>query len=287
MKRNRLTFFAVLSLLGASAYLYTRSRGPFFPRMGAADIPPRKLENIIKRTDAALEKNPSDLAALVDRGVAHFHMGPEFYDESHDELSEAWRNGAFDKRVFYYLGVLYENLSIFEEADKQYRRFLNHEPEDREIRMRLARLEFRLGNWEEAIEQYHKLVQKDPKDVTSLINLGLAYQSRYKTESSKKGKDRKSDDELKGLLYQAVANLEGAAALNPELSKGIYLALADAYASSGAWDKAAPAAETELSKHPAENEKEVYSLLAQAYKKLNRKEDLQRVLDLKKKLKIK
>lgn len=287
MKRKRRTLFAVLALLSASVYLYTRSREPFFPRLSATGISPRKLENILKRTDDALEKNPADISALVDRGVAHFHMGPEYYDESHDELSEAWRNGAFDERIFYYLGILYENLSVFEEAEKQYRRFLNHEPEDHEIRLRLARLEFRLGNWEEAIEQYQKLARENPKDVTSVINLGLAYQSRYKTESAKKGKDRKSNGEIGELLNQAVSNLESARALSPELSKGIYLALADAYASSGAWDKAVLAAEAEISKYPGETDKDAYGILAQAYKKLNRKEDLQRILDLKKKLKIK
>jgi len=284
---KKLIFFAVLAFLFASAYFYTRSSPKnFFPRLSASGISPGKLEKILQQTDESLQKNPADLQALVDRGVVHFHMGPEFYDESHDELSEAWRSGAFDTRIFYYLGILYENLSVFEEAQKQYRRFLNHEPQDLEIRLRLARIEFHMKNWQEAIDQYQKLVLENPKDVTSILNLGLAYQFLYKMESSKKGKDRAGNDKIGKLLNQAILNLESARNLNPELPKGISLALAEVYVSSGIWDKAALAAEFEISKYPGESDKIVYNILAQAYKKLNRKEDLQRITALKKKPKL-
>ena len=272
--KNSWIFSVILALLFVFTYFYKRPVEPFFPRLSAAGISPSKLERILQKTEGSLEKEPVDLLALVDRGVAHFHMGPEFYDESHDELSQAWRSGAFDKRIFYYLGILYENLSVFEEAEKQYRRFLNHEPKDLEIRLRLARLKFRLGNWQEAIDQYGKLVKENPNDVTSILNFGLAYQFLYKMESSKKGKYRLSEEKIAELLNQTLLNFESASRLNPELPKGISLALAEAYVSSRAWDKAVRAAETEISKYPGQNDKEAYKILAQSYQNLNLSQDL-------------
>ena len=271
---KRLFLFAVLALILTSAYFYFHSEDPFFPRLGSPPVSTAKLEKILEESALVLEKNPKNLSALVDQGVANFLMGPEHYAESLNALTEAWRGGAFDERIFYYLGILYENLSIFDEAEKQYLRFLNHEPEDREVRLRLARLSFRMGKWRESITQYQKLIDKNPMDVTSLVNLGLACQLRHKTESSEKGKRRKSDAEIANLLDRGIQNLESAAALDPNLPKGIYLALSQMYASKGLWDKALAAAQTELAKYPGEKDKECYAILAQAHEKLDQKENL-------------
>ena len=242
--------------------------------MSGPEIPRSKLERIVEKSLKSIENNPSDLTARVDMGVAHFHMGPEFYDEALNELSDAWAGGAFDERIFYYLGVLYENITVNEEAEKQYRRFLNHHPDDREILLRLARLLFRQGHWEQAVEQYSKLAEKTPKDSTSLVNLGLAYQARHKTESALKGKDRMTDAEISGFLNQGIARLEQAKTLSPDLSRGIHLALAEMYAASEEWEKSLQAAGNELLKYPGAADTAALALQAQALQKLNRNEEL-------------
>ncbi len=205
-------------------------------------------------------------------------MGPDHYADSLNALTEAWREGTFDKRIFYYLGVLYENLSVFDEAEKQYTRFLNHEPDDREILLRLARLDFRMGKWEESIQQYQKLLDKNPKDVTSLVNLGLAYQLRYKAEAALSGKNKKSDADLKKILELGVHNLEAAKTFDPNLSKGIYLALAQMYSAQGLTDQSIESAKMELTKYPGDN-KDAYQVLTSGYEKLNNKQGLLETLE--------
>ncbi len=227
----------------------------------------------------ALAKNPKDLTALVNRGVVFFEMGQDHYSDALNALTQARRDGAIDRRVFYYLGVLYEDLSVFDEAEKQYARFLNNEPGDREIRLRLARLLFRMGKWDSAIEHYHMLLEQNPKDVTTLVNLGLAHQLRYKAEAAVSGKNKMSPSDLNGLLEQGIKHLEAARVLDPNLSKGVFLALAQMYAAQNKWEESASAAKSELEKYPGENVKDSYQSLSAAYEKLKQNENLLHALE--------
>ena len=272
---KRLITFSILALIVIlGLYFICRPKKVFFPRLGGNAPAPEKLERIARKSEAAIAANPQDLTAAVDLGVARYHLGPDHYAKSYNALSRAWTQGAFDERIFYYLGLLNENLSNFYEAEKQYLRFLNHEPRDREIQLRLARLEFRMGNWEKSIEQYKRLADRNPKDVTSLINLGLAYQSQVKAEAADKSKNRKPDSEIQNHLDQGIAYLEKARDADPSLAKGLFLSLAQMYLEKEQWDKAQTAAQAELIQYPGENDIEAYRALALSFEKQNRKETL-------------
>lgn len=279
--------FFLLSLFVVALFLaltFFRKSEPFFPRLGSPQLPSQDLERLLEKSDSILQKNPNDLSALVDKGVVYYAMGPDHYSESLNTLNAAWRQGAFDKREFYYLGLLYENLSLFDEAEKQYERYLKHESNDREIKLRLARLLFRMGKWQECINQYEGLVQENPNDVTSLINLGLAYQKKFEAESEVKGKNKLSTAQIQEFPAQGAAYLEKAAAIDPNLAKGIYLALAKMLAAQGRWDQAAVSAQAELDKYSLEGGKAPLEILAQCYEKLNEKpklmETYQKLLEL-------
>jgi tetratricopeptide (TPR) repeat protein len=188
----------------------------------------------------------------------------------------AWRAGAFDKRIFYYSGVLYENLSLFEESRRQYERFLKHEPADREIQMRLARLLFRMGKWKDSIGYYRKFVEKNPKDLTSLINLGLAHQRQHETDSGEKSRKTSPKEKKDGPspgggdlsdLKQAISFLERAAELEPNLPPGIHLTLAKLRYEEGSWERSASSCLSELKTSP--DDRETLKLLSLSYEKMN------------------
>lgn len=277
LHRNFLLSFFFISLL----LIFTQNSRDgklFFPRVEGTSIAQGALQELLKKSQERIAKNPDDLKALVDSGVAYFFMGPEHYADSLNAFNSAWRSGAFDKRIFYYSGILYENLSLFTESQKQYERFLRHEPKDREIQLRLARLLFRMGQWDDSIRTYQRFIKENEKDVASLINLGLAFQKKYELkqqkkalpQTSSKGKKKSLADQSKPAdhweLHQAIFYLEQAAKLQPALPKGIYLSLAVLYFEKGDWQSTGSACESELKASP--NEKETLFLLSSAYEQM-------------------
>lgn len=255
----------------------------FFPRLGERSPSQESLPARLKKSEERFAQNPDDLKALVDRGVIYFLMGTEHTADALNAFNAAWRAGAFDKRIFYYSGILYENLSLFTESEKQYERFLKHEPGDREIRLRLARLLFRMGKWDDSISHYQKFIRENPNDTTALINLGLSYQKRYElksqqkaspqqSQSSRKTKSKATEEKPKEVpdINAAINYLEQAKSLQPNLPEGIYASLAKLYLEKGDWEKSVAACESELKMNP--NQTEALKLLTAAYENANQKE---------------
>lgn len=263
-------FFSASSFIPVSC----KRTEPLFPRAG--DPPPSaaKLDDQLKESEERLSRNPADLKALVDRGIIYYLKGPEHYADALNSLNAAWRAGAFDVRIFYFSGLLYENLSLFEEAERQYERFLNHQPADREVRLRLARLLFRMNKWEESIASYQALLADNGNDVTSLVNCGTAFHKRALEIQAKKQKTEEDKAELTRCLEQATTYLEKAAKVQPDLPAGVQLTLAEARFDQGNWSAAAAAAEAELAKDPAQTR--AYELLAASHEKSG---DPQKALD--------
>jgi tetratricopeptide (TPR) repeat protein len=260
---------ALLIVAGAVFYARTNRSAPsFFPRVSDSAPSAKTLESKLKRAEARISKNPDDLEAVVDRGVAYYHMGPEHYADALNSFNAAWQAGAFDHRIFYYSGILYENMSFFDEAQRQYERFLHHEPGDREIRLRLARLLFRMGKWDDAVARYQEFLQENDKDVTALINCGLALQKKIEL-SAAPGRRPTPEEQSKidGDRTQAIAYLENAAKLQPDLPEGVYGTLARLQSAANQWPGAVSSFEAELKKSP--DQPELLDLLGQAYEKNN------------------
>lgn len=133
-----------------------------------------RLDAAIASAQEKLKADPQDLGALVDLGAFHFKKGKEFYADAINELEEARDLGALDARVFYCLGLMYQEVGLYPFALDEYRRYLRHYPEDKEIRMLTAKLLYKQGRYAEAVSDFERLKFRHPGDALVGENLGLS-----------------------------------------------------------------------------------------------------------------
>ncbi|MBI4347041.1 MAG: tetratricopeptide repeat protein [Elusimicrobia bacterium] len=179
--RDRRAVPAVLALtlvagavIGLAQLLSSRVPGAAFPRQ-PQDVPPAALEQRLRAATDRLDDNPEDLQALVEAGTLHFLKGPEFHRTAINELEQARRLGAMEPRIFYYLGVMYQEAGLLPYAVEHYQAFIRNFPEDREARLLLGKLLYQTGRYEDAAVQYQSL--KGPRakfDPVVEENLGLS-----------------------------------------------------------------------------------------------------------------
>ncbi|MBI5631111.1 MAG: tetratricopeptide repeat protein [Elusimicrobia bacterium] len=167
-----LAAFSLLSFL-AVLYLVFRDLGLERPKT-AAVYPPPQIDTAIAQAQDKLKADPQDLAALVELGSLHFEQGKDHYVEAINELEEARDLGALDARIFYCLGTMYQEVGLYPFALEEYKRFLRHFPNDREVRMLLAKLLYKQGRFPEAVAEYERLKFHYPKDSLILENFGLS-----------------------------------------------------------------------------------------------------------------
>lgn len=140
-----------------------------------ADFPaPPQVATQIAAAQERLKANPQDISALVELGTLLFEKGKDSYVEAIGDLEEARDLGALDPRIFYCLGIMYQEEGLFPFALTEYKRFLRHYPEDKEVRMLTAKLYYRMGLFTEAVGEYERLKFQDPSDPLIEENLGLS-----------------------------------------------------------------------------------------------------------------
>jgi len=133
-----------------------------------------RVEAAIAAAQERLRADPQDLGALVDLGTSHFRKGAEFFPDAVNELEDARRLGALDVRIFYCLGVMYQEMGLFPFALEEYQRYLRNYPQDKEVRLLAAKLFYRQGDFSAAIKEYERLRYHDPNDPLIIENLGLS-----------------------------------------------------------------------------------------------------------------
>lgn len=163
----------VLLALGGGLYWALKAREPF-PRP-RVDAPPKpQLDVAIAAAQQKLRDDPQDLEALVTLGTLSFEKGKASYPDAVNYLEEARELGALDARIFYCLGVMYQELGLYPFAVAEYRRFLRNHASDKDVRMRLAKLLYQLGRFDEAVSEYERLRYHHPSDRIVEENLGLS-----------------------------------------------------------------------------------------------------------------
>ncbi|HRY30367.1 MAG TPA: tetratricopeptide repeat protein [Elusimicrobiota bacterium] len=178
------TPWLVFLLVVAVAILWTlglyRPRSGHFPRAEAEFRPAVERERARAAAQASLEKDPENIAAWIETAVARFEEGPAQYLPALEALERARDLGAVDPRLFYYAAVMYEAVGLPDYAQPDYARYLRHRPDDAEVRLRLANLQYRLGDYDKAIEEYSRLAAARPRDAVLACNLAAAYREKQR-----------------------------------------------------------------------------------------------------------
>ena len=167
----------LLFIVLAALYIGVAGRGAAsrdFPRLGAPPPSQADSEKRLGELRKRLEEEPNDIRALDESGRLKFRLGPERYVDAIADLENARSLGLADPRSFYYLGVMYQAVGLYEFAAQEYRRFLNNYPGDTEVRMLLAKLYFVSEDFPGAIREYEALRRDGVKDPVLSENLALA-----------------------------------------------------------------------------------------------------------------
>ncbi len=167
----------ILFIVPAALYLFP-GRGPAglkdFPRNSSDFMQAAKAERRLRELAGVLAAEPEDMRALGEAGRLKFQLGPSRYIEAIADLEKARSLGLADPRSFYYLGVMYQAVGLYEFAAQEYRRFLNNFPGDAETRMLLGKLCFASGDFPGAVREFEVLAGSGADDPVLLENLVLA-----------------------------------------------------------------------------------------------------------------
>ena len=164
---------AAAAILAGVMYMILQDAGSFSRRRPEFPPPPQ-LAAAIAAAQERLKVNPQDLTTLVELGTLHFEKGKEFYPDAINELEEARDLGALDPRVFYCLGIMYQEVGLYSFALDEYKRFLRHYPDDKEIRLLEAKLLYKQKDFPEAVSEFERLRYHYPGDSLIEENLGLS-----------------------------------------------------------------------------------------------------------------
>lgn len=172
----------VLVVMLAALYLFVGrgvSPSPEFPRKASDFMQAARAERRLAELAKELEASPEDIQALAEAGRLKFQLGAPRYIEAIADLERARALGHSDVRSFYYLGTMYQAVGLFEFAAQEYRRFLNNNPRDAEVRMLLAKLAYAAGDYAGAAKEYEFLLKDGREDPVLLENL---LQARWKNK---------------------------------------------------------------------------------------------------------
>lgn len=169
-----LAVVAGLSILFLFGALLLILRDKPLPRYGTEMLTVAEVNEKISTAQDRLKENPQDLTALVDLGLLLFQKGKDSYVEAISDLEEARDLGAIDERIFYCLGVMYQEEGLYPYALTEFQRFLRHYPEDKEVRLLAAKLSYRMGLYQDAVSQYERLKFTNPNDALIEENYGLS-----------------------------------------------------------------------------------------------------------------
>lgn len=167
----------VLFIVLAALYIFMARGGSApadFPRSSPDFMQSARAERRLEELAAALEASPDDIKALDEAGRLKFQLGAPRYIEAIADLERARALGLADPRTFYYLGVMYQGVGLYDFAAQEYRRFLNNFPGDAEVRMLLAKLYYAEGDYPGAVREYEALLGDGADDPVLLENLALA-----------------------------------------------------------------------------------------------------------------
>ncbi len=153
-----------------------------------------ELEAALEEFDRALALNDAYIEAHLNRALTLNELGR--YDEARESFEHAWQaerrdGGAFPAPLSALLanaharvGDLYLEGGAPEQAVAQYRLALGMRPHFVDIRNKLGRALFQLGELAEAEVELKATLADNPRFIAARVNLGLVYYRRGATEAA-------------------------------------------------------------------------------------------------------
>jgi len=141
------------------------------------------LEKELKSVNADIAQDAENPKLYLHKALLIYQTGPSGYIESIKNFEKARDLGSLDPRIFYYLGTLYQYEGLYDYSAKEYLRFLNNYPKDKEVRMLLGKLYFKNGDDDMAMRQF-EIVNAAGEDAVALENIALIEEKRGQDSSS-------------------------------------------------------------------------------------------------------
>lgn len=132
----------------------------------------------VNSTKSHLGSNPEDFNAWSRLAIAYFNVGPDAYAEGLNALNKARSLGATSETLFYYAGVMYDQLGIVDYAVSELEKFNRHFPDHYETQVRLGNLYVRQKAFDKAEALYAKVMDRHPKDPTLLFNMAMVHREK-------------------------------------------------------------------------------------------------------------
>ncbi|MFQ3675740.1 MAG: hypothetical protein SNJ64_04275, partial [Endomicrobiia bacterium] len=168
--------FLLVCVLIYNLILFLYPKKKFFPRTSQINtLSEEKIEQEILKLEEHLNIVPNDLDKNVELGIYYFIKGPKFYDKAINILDNAWRMGALDERIFYYLANMYEFLKLYNFAIMEYKKYLNNVKNDIEVEIRLANLYYITSKPDDAIMIYENILKNDTNNIIAMTNLATIF----------------------------------------------------------------------------------------------------------------
>jgi tetratricopeptide (TPR) repeat protein len=237
----------------AAAVLFSRPR----TRPEMPSPPPKSIERRLADAQRGIDANPDDIAALTEKGLLLYKKGTDSYLEAITTLESARDKGSLNPNIFYSLGDMYRAEGLYDYAAREYMRYLNNFPDNRDARLMLGKLYYEAGKYDEALEEFSKLASAGTPDVIVMENTALTL---YKA----------------GRKDEAKAMLNKMRAMNPQAAHRASYSEASILEDEGKYSDAAAILAPLLEQSGADrtlNRADVLRLYARALDKLNRPGD--------------
>lgn len=156
-----------------------------FPRRESEFLSAETVDRRLEKAAQRLKADPDDIGSMVESGVLLFQKGKDFYPDAINDFDDAWEHGALDARIFYYMGVMYQEEGLYRDAIKQYMMFLRNRPNDEEVRLLAAKLLYQSGQFEDAAAQYRELQKRRSQDSVVKENLALSLTALKRYDEAK------------------------------------------------------------------------------------------------------
>lgn len=260
--------------------------------MAVAYLRSGRGELALKTLDRYNERFPDDVMGTYYKGRVQGHLGN--WDEAEDIFKRLIKKHHGFARGYDGLAWVYKAQGKLEKAAKVYKSFLDEiNPNDDEMKSKLAEIYLLMESYDEAVDQYESLVEGEPDDMDLHFRLGISHfrragitgkQEDYEKALAQFQLVRANDPQNKKVIYyiatifeqlrlydEAIEAWKGLLDSANDKARDICVKISELYERVGETEKSLEYAKQACEMDP--NEPELYFFIGLLQNKLNRSED--------------